>query len=81
MRIFIFKFFNNYLFLSRHRQEEEIRRRQLVNPNYDDEVRKRDTVNEKMRRDIEEAIRIRDLDMKLKQEEEMRRSKLEEDGR
>ena len=54
----------------RHKQEEELRRRQTSNVNYDDEVRKRELANEKLRRDIEEAMRIRDMEEKQKQKEE-----------
>ncbi|KAF2346455.1 hypothetical protein FHG87_022789, partial [Trinorchestia longiramus] len=64
----------------RYRQEEEMRKRQAVAPNYDEEIKKRETANEKLRRDIEEAMRIRDLEEKQRlkdEEQEVKRKALE----
>lgn len=66
----------------RYRNDEDVRKRQITAPNYDEEVKKRETANEKLRRDIEEAMRIRDLDEKRKlkeQEEDAKRRVLEEE--
>ena len=68
----------------RYRQEEELRRKQAPVANYDEEIKKRETANEKLRRDIEEAMRIRDMDEKqrLKDEEERKaRRALEEENK
>ncbi|XP_047735904.1 uncharacterized protein LOC125177706 [Hyalella azteca] len=69
----------------RYRQEEELRKRQAMAPNYDEEIKKRETANEKLRRDIEEAMRIRDLEEKRRlkdEEEEEKRKALEaEEGK
>ena len=67
----------------RHRQEEEIRKKQASAAiNYEEEVKKRESANEKLRRDIEEAMRIRDMEEKLRMkedEEDAKRRALEEE--
>lgn len=63
----------------RHRQEEEVRKRQASAVNYDEEVKKRESANEKLRRDIEEAMRIRDTDEKQRIRDEEASKALEEE--